>query len=148
MTIKVVRLPATYRKAITREAWTGPWGSRRRRTPGFLHNLHMKVVRLSATCRKAITKEAWTGPWGSRRRWTPGFLNNLHMKVVRLSALGIGRLYPPGNIPGTHFRYRLCRSQGHSAAGRIVNEKFQSNPRPSGLQRSASTNYATACPVT
>jgi hypothetical protein len=25
------------------------------------------------------------------------------MKVVRLSALRIGRLYPPGIIPGTHF---------------------------------------------
>jgi len=24
--------------------------------------------------------------------------------VVRLSALRTGRLYPPGNIPGTHFR--------------------------------------------
>jgi len=33
MTIKVVRLPVTYRKAITTEAWTGPWGSRRRREP-------------------------------------------------------------------------------------------------------------------
>jgi hypothetical protein len=25
------------------------------------------------------------------------------MKVVRLSAPRTGRLYPPGNIPGTHF---------------------------------------------
>jgi hypothetical protein len=25
------------------------------------------------------------------------------MKVVKLSALRIGRLYSPGNIPGTHF---------------------------------------------
>ena len=25
------------------------------------------------------------------------------MKVLRLSAIGTGRLYPPGNIPGTHF---------------------------------------------
>jgi hypothetical protein len=31
------------------------------------------------------------------------FLDNRHMKVVRLSALHTGRLYPPGNIPGTHF---------------------------------------------
>ena len=28
---------------------------------------------------------------------------NRHMKVVSLSALRTGRLYPPGNIPGTHF---------------------------------------------
>jgi hypothetical protein len=33
----------------------------------------------------------------------PRFLDNWHMKVVRLSALCTGRLYPPGNTPGTHF---------------------------------------------
>jgi hypothetical protein len=38
------------------------------------------------------------------------------MKVVRLSALRTGSLYPPGNIPGTHFCWRLSRPQGHSAA--------------------------------
>jgi len=27
---------------------------------------------------------------------------------------------PPGNIPGTHFCYRLSQSQGHSAIGRIM----------------------------
>ena len=31
------------------------------------------------------------------------FQDSRHMKVVRLSALRTGRLYPPGNIPGTHF---------------------------------------------
>jgi hypothetical protein len=30
---------------------------------------------------------------------------------------------PPGNIPGTHFCYRLSRTQGHSAAGRIMSMK-------------------------
>ena len=38
------------------------------------------------------------------------------MKVLRLSALNTGRLYPPGNIPGTHFCQRLGRPQGHIAA--------------------------------
>jgi hypothetical protein len=33
----------------------------------------------------------------------PRFIDNRHMKVVRLSALLTGRLYPPGNTPGTHF---------------------------------------------
>jgi hypothetical protein len=33
----------------------------------------------------------------------PRFLDNRQMKVVRLSALRTGRLYPTGNIPGTHF---------------------------------------------
>ena len=47
------------------------------------------------------------------------------MKVVRLSALRTGRFnHPPaGNIPGTHFRYRLSQPQGHSAAGRIMSMK-------------------------
>jgi hypothetical protein len=45
------------------------------------------------------------------------------MKVVRLSALGTGRLYPPGNTPGTHFCWRLSRPQGHSATGRIMSMK-------------------------
>jgi len=40
-----------------------------------------------------------------------------------LSALRTGRLYPPGNIPGTHFCYRLSKPQGHSAAGRIMSMK-------------------------
>jgi len=38
--------------------------------------------------------------------------------VVRLSALRTGRLYPPGDIFGTHLCWRLSRRQGHSAAGR------------------------------
>jgi len=46
-----------------------------------------------------------TGPNGSRR---------LRLPVVRLSALRTGRLYPPGNMPGKHFCYKLGRPQGHS----------------------------------
>ena len=45
------------------------------------------------------------------------------MKVVRLSALRTGRLYPPGNIHGTHFCLRLSRPQDHSAARRIISMK-------------------------
>jgi len=45
------------------------------------------------------------------------------MNVVRLSALHNGRIYPPGNIPGTHLRYRLSQPQGHSAAGKIMSMK-------------------------
>jgi len=29
--------------------------------------------------------------------------DNQHMEVVRLLALRTGRLYPPGNVPGTIF---------------------------------------------
>jgi len=45
------------------------------------------------------------------------------MKVVRLSTLRTGRLYPPGNIPGTYFCWRLSEPQGHSATGRIMSMK-------------------------
>jgi hypothetical protein len=45
--------------------------------------------------------------WYSFLLEAPRFLDNRHMKVVRLSALYTGCLYPPGNIPGTHFCYRL-----------------------------------------
>ena len=31
--------------------------------------------------------------------------------------------FPPGNIPGTYFCQRLCRSQGRSTAGRIMSMK-------------------------
>ena len=30
---------------------------------------------------------------------------------------------PPGNIPGTHFCWRLSRPQGHSATGRVMSMK-------------------------
>jgi hypothetical protein len=33
----------------------------------------------------------------------------------------------PGNIPGTHFCYRLSQPQGHSAAGRIMSMKNSSD---------------------
>ena len=51
----------------------------------------------------AISLQAWAGPQGSRSLRLPEFLDNPHMKVVCLSALGTGRLYPPGDIPDTHF---------------------------------------------
>ena len=38
----------------------------------------------------------------------------------RLSALRAGRLYPTGNIPGTHFCLRLSWFQGHSVARRVM----------------------------
>jgi hypothetical protein len=41
-------------------------------------------------------------PWGFQEVEGPRFQDNRHMKVVRFSALRTGRLYPTGNIPGTH----------------------------------------------
>jgi hypothetical protein len=57
----------------------------------------------------------------------PRFQDNRHTKVVRVSALHTGRLYPTGNIPGTHFCYRLSRLQGHITAGRILSMKNSSD---------------------
>ena len=45
--------------------------------------------------------------YGSRRLRLPEFRDSRHMKVVNLSALRKGRLYPPGDIPDTHFLYRV-----------------------------------------
>jgi len=72
---------------------------------------------------KKIPLQAWTGPEGFPAVVAPSFQDNRHMKEVRLSALGTGRLYPPGNNPGTHLCQRLSRPQGHSAAGRIMSMK-------------------------
>jgi len=42
-------------------------------------------------------------PWRFQEVEAPRFQDSRYMKVVRLSALRTGRLYPPGNISGTHF---------------------------------------------
>jgi hypothetical protein len=52
---------------------------------------------------KAAPVQTWTGPLGFQEVEAPRFLDSRHMKVVRLSAVSTGRVYPPGNIPGTHF---------------------------------------------
>ena len=43
--------------------------------------------------------------------------------VVKLLSLTHRPPLHPGNAPGTHFCYRLSRSQGHSAIGRIISMK-------------------------
>jgi hypothetical protein len=56
--------------------------------------------------RKGPHKKKITGldrPLGFQEIEAHRFIDNRHMKVVRLSALRTGRLYPPRNIPGTHF---------------------------------------------
>ena len=73
---------------------------------------------------KGIPLQAWTGHEGSMRLRLPDFKT---MKAVRLSALHTGRLYPPGNIPGTHFWGRPSRPQGHSVARRIMSLKNSSD---------------------
>jgi len=59
------------------------------------------------------------------------------MKVVLLSALRTGRLYPPTEIPGIHFRQRLSRLQGKNPNGAIGNQTRDLPLRDAMLQSTA-----------
>jgi hypothetical protein len=61
------------------------------------------VTEISKGKGKAFPLQALDRPFGFQEVEAPKFLYDRHMKVVRLSVLRIGRLYPPGRIPGTHF---------------------------------------------
>ena len=50
----------------------------------------------------------------------PRYPDSRRVQVASLSALRTGRLYPPGNIPGTHSFQRLTRPQGCSSVGKIT----------------------------
>jgi len=52
------------------------------------------------TVGKSLLCSVWYVPC---KAMPPRFQDNWHMKVVRLLALRTGRLYPPGNIPGTYL---------------------------------------------
>ena len=66
--------------------------------------------------------------WGFQEFEAPRLQDNRNMKVVSLSALRIGRLYPPGNIPGTHFCSRLSWTQGYSRAEGLCQWKIPMTP--------------------
>jgi hypothetical protein len=74
------------------------------------------------------------------------------MKVARFSALRTGRLYPPENIPGTHFFRGWVYPRAIVRPGGLCQWKNPvtpsvSNPRPSGLERSASTTAPPRAPT-
>jgi hypothetical protein len=71
---------------------------------------------------KAIPLQVWTGPGGFQEFGAARFQDNRHMTVV-----SNGRLYSPGNIPGTHFFQWLSQPQSHSAAGSIMSMKYSSD---------------------
>ena len=56
------------------------------------HILHVSRIRVKGKKCKANPLQARIGPEGSRRLRLPDF-----------KTIGTGRLYPPGNIPGTQF---------------------------------------------
>jgi hypothetical protein len=71
--------------------------------------------------------------------------------AVRISALDAGRPLPPGrflvlvSVKGWVDPRSIVRLEGLGQM-KIQWSHRESNPRPSGLYHSASTNYATACP--
>jgi hypothetical protein len=103
---------------------------------------HFQIIWLSLCCDfvlhtvheickgKAFPLQTWTGPWG------PGGWGS---RISRHSAHEGSKVVSPthrpsshpGRIPGTHFCWRLSRSQGHNATGRI--KSLESNTRPFGL---------------
>ena len=79
---------------------------------GILGNTEMPTARhfwIMCVCshnnkvRKSNLITALDRPSGFQEVESPRIQDSLYMKVVRLSALSTGRLYPSGNIPGTHF---------------------------------------------
>jgi hypothetical protein len=71
---------------------------------------------------KAVPLQAWSGPELSRKLRFPYYMTTTQNggKVVSLTHRPP---LPPENAPGTHFCYRLIRTQGHSAIGRIMSMK-------------------------
>jgi hypothetical protein len=67
----------------------------------WLHNTY--IASLLFEVDKSNPIRGLDRPLGFQEVETPRFVDNRHMKVVRLSGLSAGRLYPPGNTPGTHF---------------------------------------------
>jgi hypothetical protein len=70
---------------------------------------------------KTIPLQAWTGPEGSRMLRLSNF-KTTHEGGKVVSPMHRPALHP-GNIPGTHFCYKLSRPQSHSAAGGIMSIK-------------------------
>jgi len=62
----------------------------------------------------AVLLWVWSNPEGSGKLKFPDFMTTAQdgAKVVSLTHRPP---LPPGNTPGTHFRHRLSRPQGHSA---------------------------------
>ena len=106
---------------------------------GVLHNVTLGHVRVTAEQRvkgKSVPLQARSDPEGSRKLRFPDLTTTAQDggKFVNLTH----RLpLPPGNIPGTHFGWRLSRPQGHSAIGRILCQ-CKIPPTPAGFEPATS----------
>jgi hypothetical protein len=82
--------------------------------PYFLCNYYLFFACYMLLKGKVTPLQTWTRPWGFRMFRLLECLDIRHMKVVRFSALRTDRFYTPGDILGTHSRWRLSRLHGHS----------------------------------
>jgi len=76
----------------------------------LLHN-QVTVCCVITVKGKAVPLQAYSGPEGSKKLKFPAFITMAPTAFI------------PGNIPGTHFCYRLNQHHGHSANGRIMSLK-------------------------
>jgi hypothetical protein len=81
---------------------------------------------------KSVPLQAWSSPEGSRKLRFPDFMTTAQ-DGVKFVSLTHRPTLPPGNAPGTHFCYRLSRSQGHSAIGSILC-KWKISITPAGIK--------------
>ena len=72
---------------------------------------------------QAIPAQAYYRSRGFQEFRSPRFLDSRHVKVVTLSVADTLYLYPRGNVPDTHFYWRLSRPQGNNAAEGILSMK-------------------------
>ena len=75
----------------------------------FIYTLLLPEGQRGTACKPCKTNKSSyriTGldrPLGLQEVEAPRFVDNRHINVLSLSALRPGRLYPPRNIPNTHF---------------------------------------------
>jgi len=95
------------------------------------------IKKLRTTLSSPIT--GLDSPWGFQQVEAPRFQDSRHMKVERLSTIHTGRLYLPGNIPGTRFCWRLSRHRGHSYTIGNRNSDLPCNavPQPTAPRRAS-----------
>ena len=68
-------------------------------------------------------------PWRFQNDEIPRFQDNRHTEVVKLSALRTGSFYPPGNIRGTNFCYRLSAAAGRIKLMKNFNDTIRNRTR-------------------